>query len=636
MKNNIKILTLFAAAALLLTAVSCASAQEVFKNFDVSIRINEDSSLSVTETITAKVENVDINRGIIRSFPVEYRTEDGDYVEVGFDVAGVTLDGAEIPWSSVRRGRDVDVRIGDPDKMIPVGYHTFVISYKTTRQVGFFEDHDELYWNTVGTEFMFPILSTTCRVALPGKNFGEGFNTIEWYVGRMGEKGGQSRARLAAGGVVETTRALAAGEALTVVYTWPKGLVTPPPPPKRDNETAQGAVGAATLAAMAGWFWFAWNKWGKDPVRKAVIPIFSPPEGKSPAFMRYVRDMRLDKTGFTAAIMGLAVKGALKIEEEEGTKTFFGTHRGDYVLHETEVEIENLEPEEDALMMQLFPGEENELRLTNSEASRLSAAMKSLGRNLRKYNAGLFSTNDVKCLPGVAIYLLGTAALYPFSGDDMLNLILVGVCGLIMLSLGLRLKRKVAETTGRSITQFIGRLFPSAVIALVASTALIDAGYRPFTMILFAASAAVLAVMRPLMVARTRKGSDMLSSIEGLVMYMDTAEKERLEMFNPPDETPEVFEKLLPYAFALDAAKTWGSRFESVLEKARYEPTWYSGPSPYIFMNGTGLNDFAGRFGDSVNSSMTPKSAGVPGGSSGMGGGGFAGGGGGGGGARGW
>ncbi len=29
----------------------------------------------------------------------------------------------------------------------------------------------------------------------------------------------------------------------------------------------------------------------------------------------------------------------------------------------------------------------------------------------------------------------------------------------------------------------------------------------------------------------------------GLKLYMDTAEKERLEMFNPPEETPELFER---------------------------------------------------------------------------------------------
>jgi uncharacterized membrane protein len=135
------------------------------------------------------------------------------------------------------------------------------------------------------------------------------------------------------------------------------------------------------------------------------------------------------------------------------------------------------------------------------------------------------------------------------------------------------------------------------------------------------------------MVARTKEGSDLLSDIEGLTLYMATAEKDRLEMFNPPDETPELFERLLPYALALDVAKTWGNRFEKVLASAGYRPRWYAGPSPYIFMRGSGLHDFSSGLAGSIEQSLTPSASSR---SSGLGGGGFSGGGGGGGGGKGW
>ncbi len=60
------------------------------------------------------------------------------------------------------------------------------------------------------------------------------------------------------------------------------------------------------------------------------------------------------RRGFTAAIIGLAVKGAIKIVEVEGRDTFFGKGKGHFVLHEKETEPEELQPEEEALMMQLF------------------------------------------------------------------------------------------------------------------------------------------------------------------------------------------------------------------------------------------------------------------------------------------
>ena len=628
----IKTALLFAAVFIILSAAQLAEARETFNRFHADIMIKEDSSVQVTEEILVNVENIEINRGIIRSLPVEYRGKDGTSVELGLEIINIKLDGQDIPWSSVRSGINADVKIGDPNKIIPRGLHTFLIKYQVERHIGFFDDHDELYWNVTGKDFSFPVLEASCRVALPGKNFGEGFNTIEWYVGRHGTKGDNTRAILDSGSV-KTTGTLDPGEVLTVVYTWPKGLVTPPPPPARDNEKAQGGIAAATLALISGWFWYAWKKWGKDPDKKTVIPLFYAPDGTSPAFLRYVRDMRLDQTGFTAAIIGLAVKGAIKIQEVEGRDTFFGKGKGHFVLYEKDTEPEELQPEEEALMMQLFPGSIDSVALVQDNGDVISGAMRSLARNLRKANSAIFTRNTDKMIPGLALYGLGTAASYPFSGEYPLNSIMAGVCGLLIIALGMRLS-KAANTGSQNIMQFFGRAFPAIAVGLVGSIGLGGEGILPVTFALFVASAGVIAVMRPLMVSRTTRGSNILSEAEGLRLYMDTAEKERLEMFNPPEETPELFEKLLPYALALDVAKTWGNRFESVLTKASYKPEWYSGPSPYLFLNGSGLNNFTSSLGSSLGQSMAPQSA--PGTSSGMGGGGFAGGGGGGGGAKGW
>ncbi len=59
---------------------------------------------------------------------------------------------------------------------------------------------------------------------------------------------------------------------------------------------------------------------------------------------------------------------------------------------------------------------------------------------------------------------------------------------------------------------------------------------------------------------------------------MATAEEKRLEMLNPPEKTPELFEKLLPYAIALDCENIWGEKFAAVLAAASYvAPAWYVG-----------------------------------------------------------
>lgn len=623
-----------------LLAAFPALAQERFSNYDVSIRINQDSSLSVTEKIEARVENISIRRGIIRSFPVQYEDKNGRTVTVGFDAAMVTLDGNAVPWQIEEDGRYVHMRIGDRNKIIAPGFHTFVISYTTTKQVGFFEQHDELYWNVTGNQWTFPIDHAVCRVALPGKNFGEGYNSVEWYVGAYGEKGEKSDAKLGRDNSVSTTGVLNPGEGLTVVYTWPKGLVTPPPPPKKDNETAQGTAGAVTLAAVAAWFAFAWNKWGKDPVKKSVIPLFYPPNGESPAQLRYARDLKTDKTAFAATILNIAVKGALRVEEGERKQGLFTSSPGDYTLRRLEYDADKvkLTEEEDAMMMHLFPGSDDSLTLINDNADMLGDAMESLSRHMAVLRGQLFTSNMGKCLIGALLYFAGIAALYPSSGDYPANLMTCGIFGLLIIFSSLMLSGIMPNKLWKRLPMFVGRiLLPMILIGFVSIIFLEDADHIPYTVIFFGAAAMFFPIMRPLMSARTVKGNEMLAAAEGLALYMGTAEKGRLEMFNPPDETPQLFEKLMPYALALDTAKTWGNKFEKLLQTEKYTPTWYLGPNPYIFMNGGGLNAFSSSFSDGLSSSMASQTTNsAPGSLSGFGGGGFSGGGGGGGGGSGW
>jgi uncharacterized membrane protein len=139
-----------------------------------------------------------------------------------------------------------------------------------------------------------------------------------------------------------------------------------------------------------------------------------------------------------------------------------------------------------------------------------------------------------------------------------------------------------------------------------------------------------------LLKAPTPKGRAVLDQIEGFRMYMTTAEEERLKVLHPPEKTPALFERYLPYAMALDCENEWNTQFSAVLAAAAAAGAtagtvggWYSGPG------GFSSRGFSRDLGSSLTSSIS--SSGVaPGTSSGSGGGGFSGGGGGGGGGSGW
>ncbi|MDR1137941.1 MAG: DUF2207 domain-containing protein, partial [Synergistaceae bacterium] len=54
------------------------------------------------------------------------------------------------------RGK-VEIRIGNPNVILPVGEHTIGLVYRTAGWIAFRESFDELYWNVTGNEWPFPI-----------------------------------------------------------------------------------------------------------------------------------------------------------------------------------------------------------------------------------------------------------------------------------------------------------------------------------------------------------------------------------------------------------------------------------------------------------------------------------------------
>jgi Predicted membrane protein (DUF2207) len=152
--------------ALLVTAAP-ARAVERITQFISDVAVQRNGDLIVAETIRVEAEGNVIRRGIFRDFPTVYSRPDGTRVEVGFRVEAVTRNGTTEDYSLERLANGVRVRIGNANRTIPRGQHTYVIRYRTTRQIGFFSDYDELYWNVTGTGWIFPIDMAEARITLP-------------------------------------------------------------------------------------------------------------------------------------------------------------------------------------------------------------------------------------------------------------------------------------------------------------------------------------------------------------------------------------------------------------------------------------------------------------------------------------
>jgi uncharacterized membrane protein YgcG len=551
---------------------------ERIRDFRSAITVLPDSSLQVTETIRVVAAGQQIKHGIYRDFPTRYKDRLGNAVHISFQLRSVRRDGVGDGYHLKAMSNGVRVYIGRQEAFVSSGEHTYELTYEVDREIGFFPDHDELYWNVTGNGWDFPIGQAGATVNLPGGEYAAKLH-VEAYTGPQGAKGQAYQARVESDGtaVFGTTAPLGPREGLTIVVSFPKGLVQPPSAATRARLLLRDNLGLACgvvgLLVLLAYFLLVWGRVGRDLPRGTIIPLYEAPAGFSPAMVRYNRRMAFDNKAVAAAIIDLAVKGHVTITQGEGHYTLTKVR---------EAARGALAAEEEHLLATLLPAGVSEVMFTDKQYSLFAQASNEVRQDLSSHSQNVYFVTNTACyVPGVLLSVLALGAMFAGAVLSAAS-IGVGVVVLGVLILGVDI------------------LFYS------------------------------------LMKAPTAEGRKVLDQIEGFRLYLTVAEEDRLNLQNPPQRTPELFEKFLPYALALDAEHAWAEHFAQVLQAAGtpdhpYQPGWYYGP----YWSNTNPGRFTEAVGNSFAGAISSAST-APGSSSGGGGGGFSGGGGGGGGGGGW
>ena len=554
-----------------------APAAERILAYDSQVQIHADGSLDVTERIRVRAEGASIRRGIYRDFPTRYRDRHGNRVVVGFEVVEVLRDGQPEPWFTENVANGVRINTGNDDFLQVPAEYAYTLRYRTTRQLGFFDDHDELYWNAIGTGWEFPIDAGSVEVRLPAPVPAARMKA-EGYTGVQGAQEQGYRADIVAPGVArwQLTQPLAPGEGMTIVLSFPKGIVAEPTKTQRlgwllkDNRGVLVALGG--LVALLAFCFSRWRSVGRDPRRGVVIARYEPPEGWSPAGLRYLKRMGHDARCFSSDLLSLAVKGHLRIERTDGLLV------DGWKLVRTRGRGEALTPSEGAVLA-LLSNTGDEIELKKSNASRLQSVRTQQAAVLKKACEGRLFRHNAGSIGIAAAIVAATMAL---------AFVVSGGAGIVLL---------------------IG-------IAVLMVAALIAFAFAVRTY--------------------TPEGRKLVDEIEGLKLYLSVAEKDELARMPAPDAEAaprldaERYQRLLPYAVALDVEDAWTKKFTAAAgvaaaAVATQQMAWYRGAGNQDLDSLT--RSVGSAFTSQIASSSTP-----PGSSSGGGGGGSSGGGGGGGG----
>ena len=410
----------------LLIFTGISEAAERVLDFHSEIRVAADGVLTVTEVIVVQAEGKQIRRGILRDFPTDYRDRRGARVVAPFEVLRVTRNGEPERYALERLDNGVRVRIGNPDEALRYGRHTYELRYRTARQVGFFDDHDELYWNVNGNGWTFPFDSISAEVTLPQAVPAASLRA-EAYTGPVGAQGRNYQAFTGEGvAAFRSTRPFQPREGMTIVVSFPKGVVARPTPAQRAwwfLEANRGVLaGLGGACVLLGFLYWRWSRVGRDPQAGPRFPRYEPPEGLGPAGVRYVDRMGADDRAFAAALLDLGSRGYLKIRQAgEG-----------YAIERTGKSVPFLPGEQAISEMLLGPGKERLIGKTHDLG--VEHARKNFVTDLEgRFGKGQFARNTGSLAAGLAIGVAAVFIMVQLAAPLFFTLAIGGAMALLLL-----------------------------------------------------------------------------------------------------------------------------------------------------------------------------------------------------------
>jgi uncharacterized membrane protein YgcG len=604
-------------------------ANERITSFHSDIEIRPDRSLLVTETIDVIAQNANIRHGIYRDYPTVYPHPGwgdlGVREKTGFEVLQVTLDGDNSPWREKNQVNGVHLYIGNPDQYVSRGAHQYRIRYLSTHQISQLGHSDVLIWNVNGQDWVLPSDAVSATVHFP-----DGAQAVDYtaWTGQGGSRESDVLSQKNSDGSISfaSTRPFTAHEGMTLSIGLPPGTVDAPQGHTmrliRDN--LKWFTGLLLLLILPLYYFRAWHAVGRDPEKGVVVADYHPVRGLSPAAHRFVTLNAADNVAFTATLINIAIKGFVRIDQQQGESfRLYNTALDDQTFKSGE--LTNIEQE---VHKTLFLSSD-EIKLGGDYDRAVALAKKRLAKRLKlEWRDNVYRDNRRYSWIGLFV---GVVALT--------------LCGLHLSNAEFQpahlLPLLIFLFAGIGLTQNKFKL-----LTLIPAGFFIFAGLQQTTFALFNSSAmiwlsifvaGVFALFHYLLKAPTPFGQKILDEIEGFRLYLSTAEQHRLNILHPPDKTPELFEKLLPYAIALDVENQWSQQFAGVLEQSTeeqksYQPGWYTGRSTRRLNAATLGSALGSGLASSVAASATaPSSSG-----GGFSGGGGAGSGGGGGGGGGW
>lgn len=529
--------------------------------------------------------------------------------------------------------------------------HEWIIKYKVHGGIGFFNDHDELYWNLF-TDYGVPIKKAEIHVDIPEPVKNANDLKQKFYSSVSDDVNQKPIFYINPDlkGLYYSTENIISRQDLTIFAGWPKGIV---------NQNAYwfdfikiyfGYIFSVIIifgSLIAGFlYWYFTEKFHKG--RGIIIAQYEPPQNLKPAMAEVIIKEKITSKAWPATIVDLAVRGYIKIKEDKiywpeaifiiAPITLLALFFIPFIIINI---TQGYRFAAILFIVFFFVFLQKSMRQIRNngikgyfipknyiieKAKPFSADDSSLEGYEKRFSQILFREKDY----------FSIKELKKAGKDDKLDFYMA------IKVLESALCRETESDTNAFekliSNEYRKNWFYSSVFTIILIlfylSGFISADLKQYYIALSAGivSVAGLYVFIKYEARLSKEGAILKEEWLGFKLYLETAEKYRLQNL-----TPETFEKYLPYAMIFGVEKQWAKAFEPINIKP---PTWYGGASVGGGnISGGGINGgggfsnfspsvFSASFSSSFSSAFSSASGGSGGGGGGAGGGGGGGGGG--------
>ena len=513
---------------------------ERINNYEVIVQINKDRSVTVNEVIYYDMDSTE-KHGIYRYIPLKAKEgRKKEFLSMNY----IRRNGKPEYYKGERYEDGMAYRIGSPKKFLDRKVHRYEIDYTLFNAINEQDKIYQLYFNVIPQFWEVPIekVDITIKISKNGIIERKEIEDLKVYTGKTGERGNNYEILSEEKIIRIRNREFFpenSGMTVQLILRTDKLQITSIEKLKMlYYENPIVILGPVILFFLIIYGVVTWLIAGRDPHKRVIVPEFNIPENISPIEAAYINGERREERILNIGIISLMSKGYITTENKNGKSVKYVQNsikngmEKDYGLKEDEKKIlSSLDMGGDIL----------------KNAPCLYGVVSDILRNLKKdYEKNIFIDNRKYVFPfqygltiiiflsiisregGMALGIFETAAFF------LICLIFNMICLWVTGILDSVVKRKA-----------VYRIFLTGIVLLMS--------YVNGVMSFWITSAAyiLLFIYQKIIGRYTEEGLRKKEYLDGMKMYIKTAEENMIKKFSDIDELALYFKEILPFTLAL-------------------------------------------------------------------------------------